>query len=68
MYRGIREVHLRHGWENLKKRPLGRARLTWEDNTKMDQEVRWGRGNMDWINVTQDRDRWWTPGNAIMNL
>ena len=50
------------------KRPLGRSRLTWEDNTKMDQKVRWGRGNMDWINVAQDKDRWWTPVNAVMNL
>jgi hypothetical protein len=27
-----------------RKRPLGRAKLTWEDNNKMDQEVRWGGG------------------------
>jgi hypothetical protein len=27
------------------KRPLGRSRLTWEDNTKMDQDVRWGMGD-----------------------
>jgi len=49
-YRAIREVHLRQGWKNVKKRPLGRGRLTWEDNTKMDQEVSWERGNMDCIN------------------
>jgi hypothetical protein len=67
-YREIREVHLRQGLENVKKRPLGRARLTWEDNTKMDQEVRWERKNMDWINVAQDRDRWWAPVIVIMNL
>jgi len=36
------------------KRPLGRMRHRWEDNTKMDlQEVGWG---MDWINLAQDRD------------
>jgi len=39
------------------KRPLGRCRCRWEDNIKMDlQEV--GCGGMDWIELTQDRDRW----------
>ena len=38
------------------KRPFGRPRLRWEDNIKMDhQEV--GCGGMDWIELTQDRDR-----------
>jgi len=38
------------------KRPLGRPRRRWEDNTKMDlQEV--GCGGMDWIETVQDRDR-----------
>ena len=41
------------------KRPLGRPRLGWEDNIKMDlQEV--GCGAMDWIELAQDRDRWRT--------
>jgi hypothetical protein len=36
------------------KRPLGRPRLRWEDNIKMDfQDVRGGRG--DWMELTQDR-------------
>jgi hypothetical protein len=49
------------------KRPLGRPRLRWEDNIKMYlQEV--GCGNMDWIELAQDRDRWWAPVNAVMNL
>ena len=39
------------------KRPLGRPRRRWEDNIKMDlQEVGVGRG--DWMELTQDRDRW----------
>jgi len=39
------------------KRPLGRPRCRWEDNTKMDlQEVGGGRG--DWVELAQDRDRW----------
>jgi hypothetical protein len=38
------------------KRPLGRPRRRWEDNIKADlQEV--GCGGMDWIEVTNDRDR-----------
>jgi len=39
------------------KRPLGRPRYRWEDNIKMYlQEV--GCGDMDWIKLAQDRDRW----------
>jgi len=39
------------------KRPLGRPRYRWEDNSKIDlQEV--GYGGMDWINLAQDKDRW----------
>jgi hypothetical protein len=38
------------------KKPLGKPRLRWEDNVKMDlQEV--GCGAMDWIGLAQDRER-----------
>jgi hypothetical protein len=48
------------------KRPLGRPRLRWEDNIKMDlQEV--GCGGIDWIDLAQDRDRWLGLVNAVMN-
>jgi len=48
------------------KRPLGRPRLRWEDNIKMDlQEV--GCGSMDWIELAQDRDRWRALDDAVMN-
>jgi hypothetical protein len=49
------------------KRPLGRPRRRWEDNIKMDlQEV--GCGGVDWIDLAQDRGRWWALVNAVMNL
>jgi hypothetical protein len=39
------------------KRLLGRPRRRWQDNIKMDLQVV-GCGNMDWIKLAQDRDRW----------
>ena len=49
------------------KRPLGKPRRRWDDNIKIDiQEV--GCGGMDWIELAQDRDRWWALVNAVMNL
>jgi hypothetical protein len=49
------------------KKPLGRPRRRWEDNIKMDlQDV--GCGNMDWIELAQDRDRWRALVNAVKNI
>jgi hypothetical protein len=48
------------------RRLLERPRYRWEDNIKMDfQEV--GCGDMDWIELAQDRDRWRALVNAVMN-
>jgi hypothetical protein len=45
--------------------PLGRLRLRWEDNIKMDfQEVE--REGVDWIDLTQDRGTWRTLMIAVM--
>jgi len=49
------------------KKPLGRPRRRWVDNIRMDlHEV--GCGYMDWIGLTQDRDRCRTLLNVVMNL
>jgi len=49
------------------RRPLGRPRRRWADNTRTDlQEV--GCVYMDWIGQAQDRDRWRTLVSAVMNL
>jgi hypothetical protein len=49
-----------------RKRPLGSPRHRWEDNITMDlQEV--GCGDMDWIDLAQDKDRWLALVNAVMN-
>jgi hypothetical protein len=48
------------------KTPLGRSRHRWEDNIKIDlQDV--GLGDMDWIDLAQERDRWWVPVNVLIN-
>jgi hypothetical protein len=54
-------------WKPEEKRTLGRPRRRWKGNIKVDlQEV--GCERMDWIDVAQDRDRWRTLVNAVMNL
>ena len=48
------------------RRPLGRLRHRWEDNIKMNVgEVGWGHGLE---RLAQDRDRWRTLVNAVMNF
>jgi hypothetical protein len=45
----------------------GRSRHIWEDNIKMDlREIGWG--DMDWIDLTQDRDQWMALVNTVMKL
>jgi hypothetical protein len=49
------------------KRPLGRPRGKWVDDIRMDLgEVGWG--NVDWICLAQDRNRWRALVNSVLNL
>jgi hypothetical protein len=47
------------------KRPLGRPRRRWVDNIRMDLgEVEWG--DVDWIGLAQDRNRWRALVNSVL--
>jgi len=55
-------------WRNLRERDHledtgldGRIMLRWIFR-------KWGFVGMDWIELAQDRDRWWASVNAVMNL
>jgi hypothetical protein len=49
------------------KRPLGRPRRRWVDNIRRDlREVEWG--DVDWIGLAQDRNRWRALVNSVLNL
>jgi hypothetical protein len=49
------------------KIPLGRPSRRWEDGIRMDlSEI--GLGDVDWIRLAQDRDRWRAVVSAVMNL
>jgi hypothetical protein len=49
------------------KRSLGRPRLRWEDNIKMDlREI--GIDGANWTQMAQDRVQWWGFVNTVMNL
>jgi hypothetical protein len=45
------------------RRPLGRPRHRWEDNIKIHLRET-GFGDVDWIHLAQDRDRWWALVNS----
>jgi hypothetical protein len=50
-----------------RKRPLERSRRRWEYGIRMDvTEIGWG--SVEWIKLTQDRDRWRVLVNTVMNL
>ena len=66
-YGGGRGVHAVLVGKPEGKRPLGRPRLRWEDNIKLDlQEVAGGCG--DWMELAQDRERWRALVSTAMNF
>jgi hypothetical protein len=49
------------------KRPLGKPRRRWADNIRIDLgEMRWG--DVDWIGLAKDRNRWRILVNSVLNL
>jgi hypothetical protein len=49
------------------KRPLGRRRHRWVNNIRMDLG-KLGWGDVDWIGLAQDRNRWRALVNSAINL
>jgi hypothetical protein len=51
------------------KRPLGTTRRRWVDNNNIRMGlVRVGWGDVDWIGLAQDRDKWRALVNSVLNL
>jgi hypothetical protein len=49
------------------ERPLGSPRRRWLDNIRMDLgDVGWG--DVDWIGLAQDMNRWRALVNSVLNL
>jgi hypothetical protein len=64
---GEKKECLHHFGGKSGKRSLGRHTRRWEDNIKMDlRETGWG--DMGWIDLAQDRDRWRVPVNTVLKL
>jgi hypothetical protein len=49
------------------KRPCGRLKHRWEDGIIIDLGET-GYEGVEWIQLAQDRDRWWAPVYVVMNL
>jgi hypothetical protein len=59
-------VHTGFWWGNLRERDHLEDRDVDGDNIKMDLQEG-GCGGMDWIDLAQNRDRWRSVVNAVMN-
>ena len=62
--RGVHKVLVR---KPEGKRPLGRPRRIWEDNIKTDLQKMVG-GYEDWMELSQDRERWRALVSRVMNF
>jgi hypothetical protein len=53
-----------------RRKSLGRPRRKWEHNTKIEflKVELGGGGGMEWIDLSQGRDRWPAVVNAAINL
>jgi len=50
-----------------RKKSLERPSRRWEDNIKVDFQEE-GCGDIELIDLAEDRDRWWALINAVINL
>jgi hypothetical protein len=66
-FMGRGEVHTDFCWGNLKER--GDLKGLGVDGRILLKRIlnKWD-GGMGWIDVSEDRDRWWALVNAVMNL
>ena len=61
------EVHIGFWWENLREEDnLEEVSVDWKIILKW--VLKKFVGSMNWIDLAQDRDRWWALLNAVMNL
>jgi hypothetical protein len=57
----------RNTYRLLVGKPEGRPRRKWVDNIRMDfGKVGWG--DVDWIGLAKDRNRWRALVNSVLNL
>jgi hypothetical protein len=55
------------GGKHWRKEVLRRPSYRWENNNKMYlKEIYWDVVN--WADLAQDKDNWWTVVNTVMNL
>jgi hypothetical protein len=64
---GRRGSHIGYWWKRQREKgPLGRARCMWVYNSRMDVgDMR--LGDVDWIGLAQDRNRWRAFVNSVLN-
>jgi hypothetical protein len=53
-------------WESWNERPLERPRHKWEDASEWILGI--FAGGVEWIQLAQNRGRWWSLINTVMNL